>query len=405
MGLAAVVTALEFALDLSEVRRIPSESGLAPLLLDSARLFATTSIAVFVFLMALRRWHPRRVEFHGPSPIDRVEEGPTEAETFAASARRFLSSVPKFAELLNGQLDETNRIGGESALSVLKQISSVQDEASRLLSTLSDVRDQAALMCGNAQALIRSSRDELEEMTRVREDGIGEDSQGIERIMALSKELVPLTCEIGALSRQTRLIALNASIQAVNDRSIGRGFVAVADEMRKLAVQIGSASGRVDEVMRQVAATVEEKLSDMVSARRIETERKWLHGLSESMSRMSGDFESAVFGQDRLSKECHAAVQSIFAAVLKTQELLQNQDITRQQIEQVQRGLALFGESLRGASEASVVGSPEGMEPLSEVLKTLEDTYTMRSQRNVHEQIVLERSTENSEVGPGIELF
>jgi methyl-accepting chemotaxis protein len=407
VGLAVVVSGVEFALGRFDTRQIPSGCGLSPFF-HSARLFLSTSGTFFAFLTLLRTRHPKFAAFLDPVRIESVEQEPTAAETFVVASRKLLASVPKLTELLRGQLDETNRIGGESALAVLNQISGVQGEASRLLSTLTEVRAEAAAMCGNAQTLIQSSREKLEEMgtyTRLREEEIRDDSQAIERIVTLTKDLAPLTGEIGTLSRQTRLIALNAAIQAANDQSIGRGFVTVADEMRRLAVQIGSASGQVDEIMRQVAATVEEKLSDMVSFRRIETERNWLHVLTDSMTRMSGDFESAVFGQDRLSKECHAAVQSIFAAVLKTQELSQFQDISRQQIEQVQRGLALFGERLGDASRALSTGSDEGIGSLDSILETLEGTYAMRTQRSVHARVVLDKIDDSPEARPMIELF
>jgi len=359
-------------------------------------------------LVLLRKFHPGFARLLAPAPTVREAEGPTEAERYASAARSLLASVPKLTELLSGQLEETNRVSGESALAVLNQIALVQAEASRLLSTLGEVKVEASAMCGNAQTLIKASRRKLEEMgayTRAREAEIRDDSEAIQRIVVLTKELAPMTGLIGSLCKDTRLIALNASIQAANDHSVDRGFVAVAEEMRRLAVEIGSASAQVDEVMRRIARTVEERLVDMVSIRRIETEKDWLHGLTESMTRMSGDFEAAVFGQDRLSKDCHSAVQNLFAAVLKTHELSQFQDIFRQQLEQVQNGLALVGERLGRASEPLGIGSETEFEPLDDVLVALEKTYTMRTQRNVHDAIVLEKHDGGRDAGPAIELF
>lgn len=403
-GLALVLAGMVHLLDAFGGATRP---GSSPLFVG-ARLFALSFGVFSVFLVVLRKKHPGWAAFLEPAAIEPVDERSDAAEEKIAEVRHFLSSLPKLVDLLKAHLDETNRIGGESALSVLGQISKVQGEASRLLATLTDVKTEAAAMCGNAQALIRSSREKLDEMgryTRLREVEIRDDSQAIERIVALTSELAPLTDAIGTLSRQTRLIALNAAIQAANDHSIGRGFVAVADEMRRLAVQIESASKQVDGVMRQVTRTVEEKLVDMASPRRVEAERNWLHILTDSMSRMSVDFEAAVFGLDRLSRDSHTAVQTIFAAVLKTQELAQNQDISRQQIELVQNGLSLFGEHVRGATEAMSTGSDVDIGSLDAVVETLEGKYAMRAQRTVHDRTLFDKSDDGRNKEPIVELF
>jgi hypothetical protein len=403
-GLALVLAGMVQVLDAFGGATRP---GTTPMF-RGARLFALSFGVFSVFLVVLRKRHPGLADLLGPVAIEPVEQEATAAERKLAEVERFLSSLPKFVDLLKAHLDETNRIGGESALSVLGQIAKVQGEASRLLATLTEVKAEATAMCGNAQALILSGREKLEEMgryTRLREAEIHDDSQAIERIVALAKDLAPLTGAIGTLSRQTRLIALNAAIQAASDQSVGRGFVAVADEMRRLAVQIESASKQVDGVMRQVARTVEEKLVDMASERRVEAERNWLQILTDSMSRMSVDFEAAVFGLDRLSGDSHAAVQTIFAAVMKTQELAQCQDISRQQIELVQNGLSLFGERIRGAAEAMSTGSDADADSLDEAIRSLEGKYAMRTQRTVHDRVVRDRIDEARDSGPAIELF
>ncbi|MDE6184065.1 MAG: methyl-accepting chemotaxis protein, partial [Lachnospiraceae bacterium] len=65
-----------------------------------------------------------------------------------------------------------------------------------------------------------------------------------------------LTSEILSISQQTRLIALNASVEAVNAGTAGRGFAIVAREVRDLANSSQETAGRIQEINDVVTAAV-----------------------------------------------------------------------------------------------------------------------------------------------------
>lgn len=406
-GLAILSTGLREAVDHFDALSFAQDDG------SWSSLSARLGISFFAILAAILAVGASRIlhDLALPSGQDLpLDESLRPLDDRMVLAHDLLDSVPRFVGLLKSQLEETNRIGGEFAISILTQISSVQHEASQLLDTLTDVRSRAAEMCDNAQALIGSSRQKLTEMdryTHLRENEIRDDSDAIHRVVTLMEELLPLTGLIGMLSKQTRLLALNAAIQAANDQSVDRGFVAVAEEMRKLATEINSTSQQVDAVMRQVTRIVEEKLQDMVSPHRIETERNWLHTLTDSTTRMSAQFEEAVFGLDRMTRESHDTVRLIFSAVLKTHETAQLQDITRQQIELVQHGLDLLGTRLGSTAEAFEPDAdrPSEIKPLDDLVLDLEARYSMQIQQSVHDRTLFEKSNAAGGREPIVELF
>ena len=67
-------------------------------------------------------------------------------------------------------------------------------------------------------------------------------------------------------SQETKLISLNASIEAVRAGEQGRGFLVVAEEIKNLAEKSNMSSGKITEVlsnMKKIQNRVNTLLSDM----------------------------------------------------------------------------------------------------------------------------------------------
>jgi methyl-accepting chemotaxis protein len=125
------------------------------------------------------------------------------------------------------------------------------------------------------------------------------------------------------------------------------------------------------------------------------------------MGRLSDDFQATVGELDGLTENTHGAVSSIRNAVIDLLEQAQFQDITRQQIEHAQNGLALCGQRMTDV-EQDLTGDwmePLDIESLDEVLETLRASYTMQSQHATHQAVVRGQPTALAHERPAIELF
>jgi methyl-accepting chemotaxis protein len=83
---------------------------------------------------------------------------------------------------------------------------------------------------------------ELAEMT----DGIAQHARTVQGILG----------EIGAIAKQTNLLALNAAIEAARAGEAGRGFAVVADEVRDLSGRTSQFSQQINTVMQSMQESV-----------------------------------------------------------------------------------------------------------------------------------------------------
>lgn len=78
-----------------------------------------------------------------------------------------------------------------------------------------------------------------------------EKSKAVEEVRELTKNIINIT-------EETNLLALNASIEAAKAGDAGRGFVVVADEIGKLAMNSAQAATEIQKVTAEVIQTVDE---------------------------------------------------------------------------------------------------------------------------------------------------
>jgi methyl-accepting chemotaxis protein len=84
-------------------------------------------------------------------------------------------------------------------------------------------------------------------------------SESIARISESSGGILKLIDFINGVSKETNLLAINASIEATHSGSEGKGFTVIADEIRKLATQTAQNS-------REITKLLSKNISDFGSA-------------------------------------------------------------------------------------------------------------------------------------------
>ncbi len=156
---------------------------------------------------------------------------------------------------LSGQLSSTIRKVArnisdihQNAETVRNDVRTIADECSAITDYTVQMNARAEHMQQSAQNSAETTGAKAEEILRSLDDAI-EKSKSVDRIQSLASEIL-------AISQQTRLISLNASVEAVNAGDAGKGFAVVADEVRGLAQSSQDAANRIQEINGVVTAAV-----------------------------------------------------------------------------------------------------------------------------------------------------
>lgn len=86
---------------------------------------------------------------------------------------------------------------------------------------------------------------------------MGQTAETVQALGQRSQEIGKMISLITSIASQTNLLALNAAIEAARAGEQGRGFAVVADEVRKLAEQVGQAADQVSLIVNDIQTDTE----------------------------------------------------------------------------------------------------------------------------------------------------
>ncbi|HEX8962680.1 MAG TPA: methyl-accepting chemotaxis protein [Rhodocyclaceae bacterium] len=156
-----------------------------------------------------------------------------------------------------------------------------------------------------------------------------------EGIAQHARDVQAILSEIGAIAKQTNLLALNAAIEAARAGEAGRGFAVVADEVRDLSARTTQFSQQINGLMQTMQQAVEQTedaiqrmaSQDMTFA--LES-KQHVEEIIRSMERQNRSRSDAI---ERLG----AAAQEMDGRVNVAITALQFQDMVSQLIDHVKR--------------------------------------------------------------------
>ncbi|OHD57062.1 MAG: hypothetical protein A2Y33_09045 [Spirochaetes bacterium GWF1_51_8] len=158
-------------------------------------------------------------------------------------------------EEVNATVEEMSRSTDAILLNIQRQASAVEQTASSI--------EQMNRTIEHVQGIALDAKGVSVNLNAVADEGVNSVEKGIlsiREVSEYSQQILKMLHLITDISKQTNLLAMNASIEAAHAGESGKGFAIVADEIRRLAESTGKSAREIGEVVN----TILEKINEAV---------------------------------------------------------------------------------------------------------------------------------------------
>ncbi len=245
------------------------------------------------------------------SEIARGSEQLAQQATQAAQAMDNLDRAIRTVQ----QGSEAQREAAQQAEEGMRQAAKAVEEVARSAQQMAASAQQASAIAAQGG---QSVEEMLHTMRQIQQQAQAS-AEKVQRLDQLGQQIGAIVQTIEQIAEQTNLLALNAAIEAARAGEHGRGFAVVADEVRKLAEQAGSATKEIAGLIANVRAGVEEAVRAMQTTSeqvqdgfaRSEQVGSALSQIVESAQSVAGEVQSVTAVAEQMS----ASVQQVLATV------------------------------------------------------------------------------------------
>lgn len=215
-------------------------------------------------------------------PEEVVVEAPTVTQDLSAvrvqveALRAALAAVDDQTRGAAMGIQATAGMAGFGATQGVDQVLSLSAFADQMAASVATVAEHSQIMATQVEAVAGAS----------------------DEVKVAVDSVVGMADAIGRIASQTRLLAFNAQIEAARAGKSGAGFAIVAEEVKTLALEVGSAAGKirrtVDELRPRTDVLVDGTRSAKIAAREIAEATSQQAQTATEMSRVIRDASDAV---------------------------------------------------------------------------------------------------------------
>ena len=261
---------------------------------------AIVALAGFIFYLVIKR---------GAAYIEIANYRAEEAEHIIGSVQRAGNELDRSCQNSSGRiagLKDANELLEENTASLREGAQGITEAIRSVTVTCEDVHDKLAVTSEQIGALnteVKKVEDTLsenksniramdEQMNSVK-SAVNEANEVFAILEEEIKEITAVTEQLTSIAASTKMLALNASIEAARAGQSGAGFAVVAGKVQDLAIDSTSCSDQVVRVvnsMRDKIARTAEQLTDSNEA--INSSIDALNGLEDGFAQLISRFES-----------------------------------------------------------------------------------------------------------------
>jgi len=316
-----------------------------------------------------------------------LDEKISSDEEIINSAAGDLGDLPALTKLLNEQLHAITMETERSAYSIMERLQAIDGVINELMSTVTSSAKEAETMIQSGEKSVGSNVDLIENLNRFIQDRFAEfdaDRESISVVVQQAKSLSSLVDLIKNISSQTNLLALNAAIEAARAGEVGRGFAVVADEVRKLSGETDHAVSKIQEGISNVAKSIEDQFRNKLEHSNIQQQKEVLENFSKHLDSMGSNYHKLMKRDEETLANLGVTSQKLSTMFMDVLASIQFQDVTRQQIEQVQKALTRLDTHVAQMVEMMRSKDFSSAASIKEHIDQIYQGYVMEKQRDVH---------------------
>ena len=182
---------------------------------------------------------------------DRIDDMTSEVRKRTATSRESVSDLSNLMQQLSSTIQEV----ASNAAVITASAEEVNRDAHGTAEECASITAYSVAMKARADDLEQSAKTNVEVTSAKAADILESLNEAIAQSRSVD-QVNSLTDEILKISQTTRLIALNATVEAANAGAAGKGFSMVAKEIRQLANSSSDAANRIQEINSVVTSAV-----------------------------------------------------------------------------------------------------------------------------------------------------
>ena len=331
-------------------------------------------------------------------------------EEVIANVAKDLADLPSLVKLLKDQLQAITIETERSATDIMERLQAIDGLINELITTVTTSNQEGEVMIGAGEKNISSNVELIEKLNQYIKDRFADadaDRHSIEIVTQQANTLNSLVALVKDISSQTNLLALNAAIEAARAGEVGRGFAVVADEVRKLSNETDNAVTKIQLGINNVVTSIEDQFRTKLDLSSVDQQKQVLENFTTHLQTMGNNYHHLMQRDALLQGKLNTSSQTMSSMFMDVLANIQFQDVTRQQIEQVQHALDRLDSHIKQLVEMMQTKDFSSEFTIKEHIDKIYEGYVMDTQREIHATAVGNGVKKNNDtaVQKKIELF